>query len=316
MVATRLLCTLLLASPLSALHVPSAPERRFHIEQSYGVKPIPAGSRALLFAPLPQDDPWQLVTGLEIEAPGTGFEVVHDGAHGNAAAVVRVPSAGGTLRIAFDIVRRERGVALAGATGRPAPDGYSAWLGDDRLVKAGRVRPIAADVTASSRTPLAKARAIYDYVLGHMRYLKQGEGWGQGNLEWACDQKYGNCTDFHSLLIGLLRAAGIPARFQIGYSVPPAAGGELPGYHCWADFYLDGAGWVPVDASEAWKAPEKRDYFFGHHDANRFALSTGRDLLFPGMAGPPLNYFVYPYLEVDGRPAPDLLSRKTSFVER
>jgi hypothetical protein len=39
--------------------------------------------------------------------------------------------------------------------------------------------------------------------------------------------------------------------------------GDIPGYHCWAEFYLDGVGWVPVDASEASKFPAKRDYFFG-----------------------------------------------------
>jgi transglutaminase-like putative cysteine protease len=316
MIAIPLLSALVFASPLSALTPAgfSAPQRRFHVEQIYEVKPIPVGGKAVLFAPVPQDDPWQLVTGLSIS--GAPFEIVHEAAHGNAAAVAHLPSGGGTLSLSYDIVRRERSVDLGGATGRPAPDGYARWLQDDRLVQVARVRSIAAGVTANAVSPLEKARAIYAYVLGHMRYLKEGEGWGQGSLEWACDAKYGNCTDFHSLLIGLLRAAGIPARFQIGYSVPPTAGGELAGYHCWADFYLDGVGWVPVDASEAWKAPEKRDYFFGHHDANRFALSTGRDLSFPGMAGPAQNFFVYPVLEVDGRPAPERLARKTSFSER
>ncbi len=314
--SASLLAAVLCASPLSALTSPPADggaTRRFHIEQVYETKAAPAGAKAVLFAPLPQDDPWQQVSGLDIE--GASFEIVHDARHGNAAAVAQLPAGGGKLRVSYDVTRRERGVDLEGASGRPAPDGYAGWLRDDRLVKVDRVRKLAADITAEAPTPLEKARAIYAYVLGHMRYLKQGEGWGQGSLEWACDEKYGNCTDFHSLFIGLLRAVGIPARFQIGYSMPVVSAGALPGYHCWADFYVDGVGWIPVDASEAWRAPAKRDYFFGHHDANRFALSTGRDLVFPGMAGPALNFFVYPYLEVDGRPAPELVSRKTSFTE-
>jgi len=36
--------------------------------------------------------------------------------------------------------------------------------------------------------------------------------------------------------------------------------GEIGGYHCWAEFYLRGYGWVPVDTSEGWKQPEKRDF--------------------------------------------------------
>ena len=79
------------------------------------------------------------------------------------------------------------------------------------------------------------------------------------------------------------------------------APGEIAGYHCWSDFYVDGKGWIPVDISEAWKHPEKRDYFFGAHDVNRVQFSMGCDLqLNPPQNGKPLNYFVYPYIEVDG----------------
>jgi hypothetical protein len=75
----------------------------------------------------------------------------------------------------------------------------------------------------------------------------------------------------------------------------------IAGYHCWSDFFIDGKGWIPVDISEAWKHPEKREYFFGSHDANRVQFSMGRDLrLNPAQAGKALNYFVYPYVEVDG----------------
>ena len=92
--------------------------------------------------------------------------------------------------------------------------------------------------------------------------------------------KYGNCTDFHALFIGLMRASGIPARFSIGYSIPVGESGELTGYHCWADFYLDGLGWVPVDASEAWKHAEQRDYFFDSGHARRMnVVDTGPDVV-------------------------------------
>ena len=65
---------------------------------------------------------------------------------------------------------------------------------------------------------------------------------------------------------------------------------------------MKGIGWVPIDASEAAKNPAKREYFFGTHDENRVELSIGRDLsLNPKQGGDPLNYFVYPYAEVDGK---------------
>jgi transglutaminase-like putative cysteine protease len=302
---------------LGALAGPT--DRTFRVEQVYTVAPASDGKKVTLFVPVPQDDPWQVVTGLTID--GARFEIVFDPVYGDGAARAELPPEGGLVHVAYTITRRERGVTFGNATGAAAPSGYARWLHDDALVKVDdRVRTIAADVTRDAHTPEQKARAIYAYVLGTMKYEKTGDGWGKGSLIWACDMKYGNCTDFHALLIGLLRASGIPARFQIGYSVPPGlppgSKGELAGYHCWADFYLDGVGWVPVDASEAWKHPEQREYFFGHHDANRFALSTGRDISFPGMHGPALNYFVYPYAEAGGAPAADRLSRKTTFVSK
>jgi transglutaminase-like putative cysteine protease len=135
---------------------------------------------------------------------------------------------------------------------------------------------LAAKVTQGKTQSLDKARAIYDYVFTTMSYDKTGTGWGRGDVLYACDAKKGNCTDFHSLFIAMARSQGIPARFEIGFPLPPdKRSAEIAGYHCWSDFYIDGKGWIPVDISEAWKHPEKRDYFFGSHDVNRMQFSYG-----------------------------------------
>jgi transglutaminase-like putative cysteine protease len=137
-----------------------------------------------------------------------------------------------------------------------------------------------------------------------MKYDKSGTGWGRGDALFACDAKRGNCTDFHALVIGMARTAGLPARFAVGLPLAKSRGrGEIGGYHCWAEIHVKDRGWVPVDASEAAKDPTRRDYFFGHHDENRLEFSRGRHLnLTPAQQGPPLNFFVYPYAEVDGKP--------------
>jgi transglutaminase-like putative cysteine protease len=292
--------------PLLLVLVPqlalAAPSRKFTIEESFEVKP--AAEAITLFVPLPADDPWQRITGLAVD--GAPFAEVHDARFGNGAARIELPASGGRITVRFAVERGERSAELAAATAHAPPNGYARWLEPDALVPLdAHIRQLATEITAQARTPLDKARAAYAYVLSTMKYDKPAgpnQGWGKGDIHWACDKKYGNCTDFHALFIGLLRASGVPARFQIGLSVPEGAAAELAGYHCWADFYVDGAGWIPVDASEAWKHPEKRDYFFGHHDANRVALSTGRDVGFPGMRGPALNYFVFPYAESGGKP--------------
>jgi hypothetical protein len=48
-----------------------------------------------------------------------------------------------------------------------------------------------------------------------------------------------------------------------------------------------------------------KDYYFGNLTENRVTFTTGRDIdLVPQQAGAPLNYFVYPYVEVAGKPLP------------
>ena len=60
-----------------------------------------------------------------------------------------------------------------------------------------------------------------------------------------------------------------------------------------------------MDISEADKHPEMKEYYFGNLTEDRVTFSVGRDVdLQPKQAGPPLNFFVYPYVEVDGKPLP------------
>lgn len=178
------------------------------------------------------------------------------------------------------------------------------FLGPDRLVPTdGRIAEEARRVAGTQKEPKARLKSLFDHVVRTVRYDKSGKGWGRGDALYACDVRMGNCTDFHSLLIGEARALGLPARFLIGFPLPEDRHrGSIPGYHCWAEVYVEGEGWIPLDASEAHKRPERRDFYFGSLDPHRVHFTTGRDLELPGMRGEPLNYVVYPYLEADGKP--------------
>ena len=113
--------------------------------------------------------------------------------------------------------------------------------------------------------------------------------------------------------------ARIPAKFEIGFPLPDKRGaGDVAGYHCWAKFRPEGKGWIPVDISEANKHPEMRDYYFGNLTEDRVAFSTGRDLtLVPKQDGGPVNFLIYPYVEVDGKVWPqDRIEKQFSFQGR
>ena len=170
---------------------------------------------------------------------------------------------------------------------------------------------------AGSEDPARLSRAIYDWVVENIEYKKVGTGWGNGDTFWACNERSGNCTDFHSLFISLARSEGIPARFEMGFPVPnDRDSGMIEGYHCWVEFYLPEIGWIPIDASEAFKHPEKKEFFYGTHPADRILMTTGRDLrLGDGHQAPALNYFVYPHVEVDGATWTGTVQRTFSYSE-
>ena len=315
---SAILTALLAAGAALGTAAGDAPSSRdFDFTYTARIGELPAGAhRVDVWLPYPAGDGNQEVTVTGVSAPSS-YEVAKEPRFGNSILHLAAVDPGPrelAVEMKIHVLRREYvrrdfggGAVKAPATSpaAPLPREAAAWLQPDRLVPLDdKIRALAASVTRGRRGNLEKARAIYDYVVDTMAYDKSGTGWGNGDIYWACDAKRGNCTDFHALFIGLSRAVGIPAKFEIGFPLPAARGqGEIAGYHCWAEFYLAGYGWVPVDASEARKNPEKRNYFFGALDENRVQLTIGRDLqLSPRQAGPPLNYFVYPYVEIDGQP--------------
>jgi transglutaminase-like putative cysteine protease len=296
------------------------PSRNFEFTYQVHVPAATAAASPLqVWIPLPKTDAYQTISDLKVES-SVAYKVETEREYGNRLAYFEVPAT--QQKSAFDItlqfttVRREHRVDLSD----PSPSANSAstaslqlarYLQPDHLVPTdGMIGALAKQETEGTTTQLEKAHKIYEYVVSTMRYDKTGEGWGHGDAIFACTAKRGNCTDFHSLFIGMARASNIPAKFEIGFPLPEGKStGDISGYHCWAEFYLKGVGWVPVDASEAWKNPAKREYFFGAHDVNRVMFTTGRDIrLSPAQHGDPVNYLVYPYAEQDGKPYAQLQS--------
>jgi transglutaminase-like putative cysteine protease len=297
--------------------------RHFTFHYAFTVKNVPTGKKVRVWIPAAHSDAFQEVKVVSVKGD-LPIKKTREAKHGNEIYYAETDSAKQTelhFAVDYDVVRHER-IALGARAHVMAASLTSKERQQDlqpnTLVRiTGVPADIAMKVTAGKADPLDKARAIYDYVFTTMKYDKTGTGWGRGDVLYACDAKKGNCTDFHSLFIAMARSQGIPARFEIGFPLPPDRhSAEIAGYHCWSDFYIDGRGWIPVDISEAWKHPEKHDYFFGSHDVNRVQFTMGRDLqLSPPQDGKPLNYFVYPYVEVDGGEYPNV-SLDFSFADQ
>ncbi len=290
---------------------PAVASRSFTLEYVAHVPALPAHSRTLrLWIPLPYQDANQSISQLKIESP-VKYQLEREAVFGDRYAYLAVSSSQARqpfdVHISFHATRYEFRVALTPRANAPSAPRVelARYLRPDKLVPIdGQIGDLSREQTQGASEPLARARKIYDYVIANMHYDHDGNGWGRGDAIYACTAKHGNCTDFHSLFIGMARAARIPARFQIGMQLPPGShSGAISSYHCWAEFYDQGIGWIPIDASEAWKHRDKVDYYFGALDPNRVMFSRGRDIrLNPAQNGDPLNYFVYPYAELDGKP--------------
>ena len=304
----------------------SPPSRKFRFTYAFTIKDIPAGTKLVrVWVPVARNDEHQSVRLVNVKSP-VQTRMSEEPEYGNQILYVELrnpPQTTADFVLEYEVTRREysRGeyTQLETKDTKPGvvPASMNRYIQPDKLIPTdGKIKELANQVTGSQPGTVAKAKAAYDYLFTTMRYDKTGTGWGRGDAVWACDAKHGNCTDFHSPFIGMMRADDIPARFDIGFPLPETkADGDIAGYHCWAEFFARNIGWVPVDISEAWKAKEKSNYFFGSVDANRVQVSTGRDItLSPKQDGPPLNYFVYPYVEVDGKTY-ESISKHFSFVE-
>lgn len=281
--------------------------RDFHFTYHTTVKGLAASEAARIWLPVPPSNEDQTVSLVAQDLPGPS-KLARESKYGNLILFVEAKAnASGeiALSVAYRVHRKEVRGEVSGKAAVNAQEAELFLKPDAKVPIGGKPLKLIADVKLP-RDPLEKSRVFYDVVNAHMRYSKEGMGWGNGDAEWACDSKYGNCSDFHSLFISLARSHQVPAKFEIGFPLPEKRGaGEIPGYHCWAKFKPEGRGWIPVDISEANKNPKRKDYYFGNLTANRVAFSIGRDLtLVPKQAALPLNFFVYPYVEVDGKAYP------------
>jgi len=95
----------------------------------------------------------------------------------------------------------------------------------------------------------------------------------------------GDCATQSMYFAALCRSLGIPARATGGYQMIEGT----PGTHIWAEFYLEGYGWIPVDVTAAeggdasYTATAEdlnryKSYYFGSLDPYRFIIQKSLDL--------------------------------------
>lgn len=126
-----------------------------------------------------------------------------------------------------------------------------------------RVRTLSANITANATTPYEKVLAIGDNLSQFSYSLKADvPPEGADAVEFFCfNEQSGACGDFATAMVVLLRAAGVPSRFCIGYrygELDPATDRYVvlvSNRHAWAEVYFPGYGWVEFESTPGSRSP-------------------------------------------------------------
>jgi len=307
-------------------------ERKFQF--TYKVDLDPIDGKLELWLPVPQSNEVQTISNMKFDTGNLNYSVKDEKVHGNKYLYVSSDSGiseSKTISITFDVERKEHSTQqfsdvdpskyLGPYRTVPIGDVFRAIINDNKLSKEdmGAVysfvlsgmhygKPKSVD-NVYYKDPWMSEKDLYggkkvtrDDVVNLYKEAKKTNGnytFGNGNSIYACDIGVGNCTDYHSYFISLSRTLEVPARFHMGFPIPSDGSGVVGGYHCWADYYIDGDGWTPVDISEADKAPSKKDYFNGTICENRVDVMIGRDFVLDGYDNGKINLFIYPQLEIN-----------------
>lgn len=302
------------------------------VTMSFDLSARGAGKPVDLWMPYPVSDRDQQISDITVRGDYDGSAVYADPSNGMTFIHARWDGNGTKRTLEMRFTVRRSAVART-----EFPMSSAAWNTTDfkqYLASTsmgpvnGDIKVLADSITAGRETVLDKARAVYDWVTANMFRDPSVRGCGTGNVPALLKSRGGKCTDISSVFVALARAAGIPAREVFGIRLGKQDGDDMTSsQHCWAEFYLPGYDWVPVDPADVRKAilVEKleetceriaplKESFWGRLEPYRMRLATGRDIILtPPQKGAPLNSLMYPYAEIAGTPADSLDPKSFSY---
>ncbi len=286
---------------------------------------------AQLWIPYPVTNAHQRVSDISVKGSWSSSGVYTDAVFGTPMLYARWDKGvkARQLTFSFNVSRKEvvrRDFPVKEADWDPAD--YALFLAPTRLGPVdGEVKVLADAITLGQDTVLGKAKAIYDWTCKNTFRNPDTRGCGIGDVYKLLKEPGGKCADISSIYVALARAAGVPSREVFGIRQGREEVQDISTWqHCWAEFYLPGYGWVPVDPADVRKmmlrqclaiTDEKtaaaRGYFWGGIDPFRLKLAEGRDVVLnPSHSGEPVivNYLMYPHAMI-GEKTVDWLDPET-----
>src|SRR3989338_928480 len=271
-----------------------------------------------VWIPYPVSNSEQDISNVRINGNFSQSGIYGEKETGNLALYAEwtTPTKDRAITLTFDATARELVKKDFPAAEPATPAEIKEYLKSTAFIPTdGKVREIALSITNDKQTVREKARAVYQWVVENTTRDPNVKGCGTGEVEKVLTKRSGKCADISSVFVSIARAAGVPAREVFGLRLGKKDEEDMTsGHHCWSEFYVPGYGWVPADAADVRKimlvdkldlkgAQDKIGYYFGGVEQYRIALARGGRgyYLSPRQNDGPLNYFMYPYAEINGK---------------
>jgi len=282
-----------------------------------------------LWVPFPVSDSEQTISDVKIDGNFTSKTMSRQNENGDYAIYaewMKPVNDKRYLTITFNAATIERSKKDFPAKQSAIPSEMKKYLKSTKYTPTdGKVKEIATKIVEGNKSYAQQTRAVFNWVVKNTTRNPCVRGCGIGDVEVTLAKKGGKCADISSVFVAVARAVGIPSREVFGLRTGKGSGVEdmTGGHHCWAEFYMPGYGWVPTDPADVRKIMLKRnlnldqakdisDYYYNSVGPHRIVLGKGDRgiMLNPSQNDGPLNYFMYPYAEVDGKALEWLAAQK------
>lgn len=156
----------------------------------------------------------------------------------------------------------------------------------------------AREIVGNETNPYLRAQKIYWYIVDTYPYSHPPHSWLDAmkipESEYMLQTGIGDCGTQSIYFAALCRSLGIPARAPGGYQMIEGTTGT----HFWAEYYIEGYGWVPADVTAAeaadWSYSATTDgrhrykaYLSRNLDPYRYVIQNDVDLpLVPAVHNP------------------------------
>jgi len=153
------------------------------------------------------------------------------------------------------------------------------------------IHALAEEIVGDETNPYLRAQMIYWYIVDTYPYSHVPHASLDtiepkvAESDYMLATGHGDCGTQSMFFAALCRSLGIPARATGGYQMILA---ETPGTHFWAQYYIEGYGWIPCDTTVAevadWVDTSEEDrvlfktYYANNLDPTRFVIQKDVDV--------------------------------------